>query len=368
MTTIERIVENYYQDPQAKALAGIDWPMLEQASRTHRQVIQRAWDGQSIERLPILLQPTRGNYRWDPEQEVMVYHDALRDQLEAICDAIREGYLVIPSVQCDFNTLPVSALFGAQIEPLGNVGLCVKPQFETREAIEALEAPEVDSGLVSIMFRETERFRRILPDWFDVGVRLNTGPISVAAELRGTTDLLYDMMEASELYHRYMSIITDTYIAVRRGIHERAKIRIEEGVVRPDVPVHAPTTGAMICDDTIQLLSPELFESCAAPYLNRIFQAFGGGSIHSCGNVSHLLPAFAGMPLLAGVEFGQASLMDWSNTRAVLPDKVLIYYVGKDDATVTTFQQAADQLKEPRTFMYNGLEEMRYWQETGRQT
>ena len=355
MTAVERIVATYYQDPWETVVEGIDLEPLRTAARDHRAVIQDVWDGRPSERLPIVHQPGCRSFRRGegPDgHDGFVYHDALRDQLQALCDSVAQGYLTIPMVLCDFNTVPVAALLGAEL--IEDDRLYAKPRFTSRKDIENLEAPDVNSGLVRIMLQETERLRRILPRWMDVGVRLNTGPLSVAAELRGTTELLYDMMEAPSLYHDFLSLVTDVYIAVRQGIHQRAGVSIQDGVVRPDVTVHAPTTGVMICDDTVQLLSPDLFETCAVPYLDRVLERFGGGCLHACGDLMHLCPSLKRMPLLHAVEFGQGDLNDWRAARRMLPDKVLIFW-GPPDGERTSYPCAANQLREPRTLMYGGL-------------
>ena len=209
MNWVDRITSTYYESRVDLALEEVDIDLLRNASVHHREIIQNVWDGGIPEQPAIVYQPSVKHFRRnDPNDEAsgFVYQDALGEQLKAIEERLREGYLVIPMVLCDFNTLPVSALFGADV--VEDYGLYIKPRYSTRKELESISKPDVESGLPVIMNRVSARLRRELPSWIDVGVRLNTGPLSVAAELRGTTDLIYDMLEARDLYHHFMSVIT----------------------------------------------------------------------------------------------------------------------------------------------------------------
>lgn len=47
------------------------------------------------------------------------------------------------------------------------------------------------------------------------------------------------------------------------------------------------TGGVFIADDEAILLSAEAYAEFAKPYNEKLFEAFSGGQIHCCGNVSH---------------------------------------------------------------------------------
>lgn len=357
-------VRGYYQDDFQSVSKAIDWDLLKEASCRHRKIIQEIWDGGSTASAPVLLQPSSRSYaiRVENDNQYLAYYDSLSNQLASLQNSIREGYLTIPMVLCDFNTLPVSALFNPEIVAgQGETDAFTQPLFTQRKDLEGLEKPSLDHSVIKIMLEETARLREVLPDYIDVGVRLNTGPISVGAELRGTTDLIIDMKEAPDLYHHYMTLITDLYIEVREAIHAAAGIEILPGKIRPDVSIHAPTTGVMICDDTIQILGPAEFEEFAAPYLEKVLSFFGGGAIHSCGDTSHLLKSLAQVAKLDAFEFGQGELVDWVEARRELNDRPLIFWPpARDPESLDT---AFHILHEPRTFMYGGIELAKGWKE-----
>jgi len=64
----------------------------------------------------------------------------------------------------------------------------------------------------------------------------------------------------------------------------------------------AGATGFSISDDNIVMVGPELYETVAVPYNNRLSAAFGGLAVHSCGNYERQLPALLKTEGLAYVD------------------------------------------------------------------
>jgi len=50
--------------------------------------------------------------------------------------------------------------------------------------------------------------------------------------------------------------------------------------------------GLSIANDASVMLPPALHDEFSVPYLNRLSEEFGGVYIHSCGNWTHLFPAW----------------------------------------------------------------------------
>lgn len=358
-------IGGYEPPPDVAPLPEVDWGRLRAAADEHQAAIQHAWDGGATPRPMVVGQPSVYHFRLarDADGGVrLIYHDALSDQLSAIASHLDAGIRVIPMVLCDMNVLTVSSLFQPELLPSPALDDAnVIPCLRHRADVERLQKPDCRGGLMPVVLAETRRLRARLPEWLAVGVRLNTGPLSLAAELRGATALLEDMLEAPDLSRHLFSILTDLTIEVRDLIHEAAGIRVRPGVVRPDVSFHAPTAGVMVCDDLVSLLSPRLFEQFALPCLTRILRHYGGGMLHACGNPSHLLPVLAGTPEVLGVEFGQGDLVDWAAARRHLPDRALVFWdLGQEGATY--LERAGLMATRPRTFIYSqNLEHARFW-------
>jgi hypothetical protein len=354
-----------YAPPDAGGLPAGDWGRLQSAAEEHRAAIQRAWDGSGSPCPIVIGQPSVYHFRVGREADGgfrLVYRDALAAQLGEIRAHLDAGIRVIPMVLCDMNVLTVSSLFDPELLPSDDLDDAnVLPCLGSRLDVERLSAPDFRGGLMPFVLSETRRLRALLPAWLPVGVRLNTGPLSLAAELRGATALLEDMMEAPDVYRHLLSILTDAYIGVRDRIHEAAGIRVSAREIRPDVSFHAPTTGIMLCDDLVSVLGPREFERFALPYLTRVLGRYGGGTLHSCGSIGHLLPILAGVPEVVGVEFGQGDLVDWEAARRQLPGRALAFWDLGQEGT-SYLDRAAEAACRPRTFIYTqNTEHARYW-------
>ena len=60
--------------------------------------------------------------------------------------------------------------------------------------------------------------------------------------------------------------------------------------------VFSPGVGVWESADDLVLLDPGLYREFVAPYVTRILTAFGGGSVHFCGNGLHHIETLAAMP------------------------------------------------------------------------
>ena len=359
-------LKGYDRKQSAEQFCGIDWKMIHESALRNHALYQASWNGEKPERPVIIGQPSVQHFicqQDDAGKWRLVYRNALEAQLKRIQTDLAAGLIVLPMVLCDFNTLALSSMFTPDlISSEDGSDAFVKPLFNDRRNLERMEKPDLNQGLIPVLLEETRRLRSILPEFIAVGVRLNTGPLSLAAELRGATELIYDMIEAPALCRHFISMLTDLYIEVRDAIHTAAGIVLRPGIVRPDVSFHAPTSGVMICDDTLQVLGPKQFAEFGVPCFERILTHYGGGSIHSCGDTSHLWPDLAALPLLAGIEFGEGNRVNWTAARKAFPEKRLIFW--------DLNQEGSDYMKrtfvaagEPRTFVYtqNG-EHIKAWQ------
>ena len=226
-------MKDYYQEPVQAVLDSVDLNRIKAASATNRALLQRAWQGDSEGVFPVISQSSVRNFYIEEDEcgnRGMVYRDALRLQLNEAEKAVQAGALILPMVLCDFNVLAVSSLFNPDLVPSPNLDDAnVLPVFKTRRDLERLEKPDIHQGLIPLILRETKRLRAGLPGCISVGVRMNTAPLSLASELRGATEIIFDMLEAPEAYHHFLGILTDLYIEVRRKDRRSRRRRTAEG-------------------------------------------------------------------------------------------------------------------------------------------
>ena len=103
------------------------------------------------------------------------------------------------------------------------------------------------------------------------------GPFTNCAWLRGSTQLLADVILKPEFVHAMMDIVTDKIIEFNHRLREDAGIPED--------------CGMGVADDFAAFLSPDQYREFALPYHERIYDAFKTKlrDIHLCGKIDHLL-------------------------------------------------------------------------------
>lgn len=102
------------------------------------------------------------------------------------------------------------------------------------------------------------------------------GPLTVACNLRGTTQLMMDIYTDPDYVHKLMDYVTEATI-----------VRIQAYRKMLDQPIEGEQWG--FADDSVQLISDETFSDFVLPYHKRLISIFGKkgpNSIHLCGDAS----------------------------------------------------------------------------------
>jgi len=189
------------------------------------------------------------------------------DQVSAISDPFRE-----------------TQGFGAEIQFVRDgVPRCLKPPLAEAKDLSALKRPDPRrSERMLDRVRAVEEFRKA------VGGRASIlgwieGPAAEAADLRGVTNFMMDLM----LEPAFTRELMDLCVGV--GV-EFARAQIEAG---------ADTIG--VGDAVASQVSPQVYEEMIFPYEQRLFEGVrdAGGLVrlHICGDTTHLLPCFARLPV-----------------------------------------------------------------------
>ena len=102
------------------------------------------------------------------------------------------------------------------------------------------------------------------------------GPLTVACNLRGASEVAQDFYEDPQYVHDLFSFITDSIIA-----------RMKE-VIAFNGNTY-PSQGWFFADDSIELISTPMYKEFVLPYHKKLLQAFslgGPNGIHLCGSRS----------------------------------------------------------------------------------
>lgn len=141
--------------------------------------------------------------------------------------------------------------------------------------------------------RETYLDRPIARPWLPTST---DGPLTVACNLRGATEVLTDLIEDETYFHDLMAWVTDG-IARRMRAWKKVAAESEPG----------PEDIWWFADDAIGMLSPERYRAAVLPYhlkLVREFRGRGMMRMHLCGRAQHLFSTLVEELGVDGFEVG----------------------------------------------------------------
>lgn len=198
--------------------------------------------------------------------------------------------------------------FGAQIVYVKDgVPRCPHPPLAERRDLAALGRPDprrserMRDRLEAVRaYRENCGGRFSIMGWVE-------GPAAEAADLRGVTNFLIDLLDDEVFAGELMDRCVEVGIAF-------AHAQIEEG---------AETIG--IGDAIASQISPAVYERLIQPREKRLVQAIKGMGalvrLHICGDITHLLPGIADL----GVDIADVDhLVDMAQARRVLGSRVTL--------------------------------------------
>lgn len=286
----------------------------------HNEEVREVWDafnGGKPVRVPVilginpriyLLNPelnTEGvtfeQYSEDPDvmarvqmrSQSYIRHHMLQD---AEMGPPKDGWTVYP----DFQNYYEAAWFGAQVEYRdGQVP-------DTRPVLSQVEGPILNSdnkrmlfdrglpdpfeaGLMAKMWRYYEHMLERKEQYSYEGIPVahvnpscqgTDGPLTVAASLRGATELCIDIYEDPDYVHELLRYITEA--AIRRIVAFRKRLGQDP---KP--------RGLGFADDSIELLSVDMYRDLVLPYHKMLIEALAGDGphwIHLCGDVDRHMP------------------------------------------------------------------------------
>lgn len=114
-----------------------------------------------------------------------------------------------------------------------------------------------------------------------VGLTDMQGPLDTAGQMCGQERLFMWMYEEPQVVHDLFGIVTEAFV-------EWVKVQkkhIGEPLDRSNglQGVGASPIGVWESDDDMVMVGPKQYREFVVPYVSRIFEAFGGGSLHFCG-------------------------------------------------------------------------------------
>jgi hypothetical protein len=220
-------------------------------------------------------------------------------------------------IRANYGTGTMASLFGAEIfmmpREMGNLPT-TKPFNDTEKVKAILEKgiPSLDAGFGGRMFEfgETvaETFEKYpkIKKYVDVFHPDTQGPLDMCEMIWGC-DMFYEMYDDLDLVHEFLSLLTDTFIAVSDRWHKIFPIK-------SDMSSHwrgfNHRGGIVLRSDSAMNISPELYREFSMPYDAKLLEKYGGGVIHFCGRGDHYIEMLSCLPQVFGVNMSQPECND----------------------------------------------------------
>lgn len=194
----------------------------------------------------------------------------------------------IPYFMPWFGTGVLASAFGCELRPAKGYGddpSVVSHCIENVKDIVHLKTPDpYKDGLMPRVLDSID-YARTNSD-LPVGLTDMNSPLCTVAQMCGYENMFIWMYEEPKAMHELFQIVTDCFInwtKVQKK-HIGEPLYCSNGLQG----VWSPKgVGIWMSDDDIVSMSPNLYEEFIVPQYSRIFETFGGGSLHFCGNAAH---------------------------------------------------------------------------------
>jgi hypothetical protein len=181
--------------------------------------------------------------------------------------------------------------------------------------------PTVQKTLEHIHF-----FHENLPDAIKVSCPIAAGPINNADMVLGK-QMWLEFYDRPEKIRALLEKITDVMIALARLYKQAVDEPMESAWIGP---LYMSCGGLKIGNDSLVMVSPEMFREFVFPSISRLCQAFSGGYHHSCGYYPKHLDLVCGLEGVTVFNFGEPGLWDMPAAVRQIHNTGKIYYGGWD--------------------------------------
>lgn len=226
--------------------------------------------------------PLPAGYWDDPAVMVRYQENGFQRHLSEVDDD------TVPYFMPWFGTGVLASAFGCRVKWAkgdgDDPGIC-DSAVKSIEDLARLHSPDpLKDGLMPkiLQFIDYARENSDLP----VGLTDMNSPLSTAAQICGYDRLFEWMYDEPNAVHDLMDLITDTLISWTRLQKSHAGDDTDssnglQGIWSPK------GVGVWASDDDLVSIGAEHYEAFGVPANSRLFEAFGGGHLHFCGNGLH---------------------------------------------------------------------------------
>lgn len=285
----------------------------------HRLVLN--WE--SVERLPLVLSyPLHANAPFKPyphrqifdDPEKMLYNELVHAWDTRIAYHDQVGDDLPCTIRCNYGCVVIASLFGGRVEQVEDNPPWIRPFKTLEEFKKALERDPLDfsQGWCQCVIEMYQFYREVLSDYPKLRELIKLvlpdlqGPIDTVELLRGSA-LYTDFYDNPALVNQAMRTVATAQV----GFAKHLMPYLNDG---PEGFSHQH--GMMVCgnilirDDSSIMISSDMYREHVAPHDEFILRDMGGGGIHCCGRLDHVVEEFLSLPSVRCLDLGDPQMND----------------------------------------------------------
>jgi hypothetical protein len=230
------------------------------------------------------------------------------------------------TVRAKFGTVLIASMFGAKTEQVDNNPPWIRHSDTHAFSLEQIadtDPTDFTAGWIPRAAETMQAYHKVFDEFPILKERIRIvlpdlqGPFDNLELIRGS-DAFSDLVVTSEAVDQAMSTLATAQIGLARYFGQWTT----EG---PDgfCHQHGVTLKGRILlrNDSCVMVSPAMYREHIAPHDERVLRELGGGGIHSCGAVGHLVDEWLRLPSIRSLDLGQPELNDLDTLYAKTAEK-----------------------------------------------
>jgi hypothetical protein len=252
----------------------------------------------------------------------------LNAQLQEIAALLERRGDYVPGLCPMLGVIGIPSAFGCEVVWWEDDLPAVRPFIGSDPAqVFDLPKPAITDGELGRILDFTRYFLEQTGARLPIRITDVQGPLDSTALIFGHNNFLLAMITHPDAVHHLLQMVTDLTIEYVQAYRDLIHAHGGEFVPTINYPWMPDGMGMQVAHDECVMISPEMHDEFAVPYLNQLSDAFGGIFIHSCGKWAHQAESLSKVHHLRGLEFGASEapyepILDYFGGRTALVTRV----------------------------------------------
>jgi hypothetical protein len=285
---------------------------------------RRALDGEPVAQPPLIVTfplPNDAPFQPFPQHEIfddaekMLFNELVHAFDTSIVMHSQLGDDLALTVRANFGTVLIASMFGAHVQQTDdNPPWIVHPDGEsiTLEGIAETDPLDVTRGWIPRAAERMQVYHQLFDEFPSLKAQIRVvlpdlqGPFDNLELLRGSRVFL-DLADVPEVVDRALNTLARSQIGLAKYFRKWST-EPENGYCHQ----HAVKLkgNLLLRNDSCIMVSPQMYRQQIAPHDECVLRELGGGGIHCCGDVGHLVAQWLDLPSIRSLDLGQPELND----------------------------------------------------------